>query len=131
MSLDYHWPSGLAPKILASTDINYIQGTTGNQIVWEVTDEDPNDYTILQNGSLEETDDWNGSDITHSVDGLAVGSYNYTLVLTDISGHIVTDTVWVTVTPAQGSMSDMMTLGIIGGAVVVILIVAVIVTKKH
>ncbi|MFX1606811.1 MAG: ABC transporter substrate-binding protein, partial [Promethearchaeota archaeon] len=131
-NLDYHWPSGLAPKVLSSDDVTYVQGTTGNQIVWEVTDEDPNDFTIYRDGSLVETDDWNGSDIIHNVDGLSVGSYNYTLVLTDISGHIVTDTVWVTVSSSGGlELPDMLTMGIIAGSSIVIIVAVVLIYKKR
>ncbi len=131
-SLDYHWPSGLAPKILSSADVDYIQGTTGNQIVWEVTDEDPNDYTIYRDGSLVETDDWIGSNITHNVDGLSVGLYNYTLVLTDTSGHRVTDTVWVTVSSPGGTeIPDMLTMGIIAGSSIVIIVAVLLIYKRR
>ncbi len=133
-SMDYHWPSGLAPKILSADDVSYIQGTTGNQIVWEVTDEDPLDYTIYQDSSLLVTDDWNGSDIVHNVDGLVVGTFNFTLVLTDISGHIVTNTVRVTVTSGgglPGELPDLLVIGTIIGSTAVILIVVVLIFKKR
>ncbi|MFW9814206.1 MAG: ABC transporter substrate-binding protein [Candidatus Thorarchaeota archaeon] len=130
-NLDYHWPSGLAPQILSANDVTYVQGSTGNQIVWEVTDEDPDEYTIFRDGSQVTTNDWNGSDIIHNVDGLSVGEYNYTLVLTDLSGHIVTDMVWVTVTGAPGGIPDLLTTGVIAGSIVVILIVGVAFYKKR
>jgi peptide/nickel transport system substrate-binding protein len=131
-NMDYYWPSGLAPKILSSADVDYIQGTTGNQIVWEVTDEDPNDYTIYRNGSLLETDDWNGSNIIHNVDGLSVGSYNYTLVLTDLSGHRVNSTVWVTVSMAGiPDMPDILLIATIVGSSIVIIVAVVLIYKKR
>ncbi len=129
-NMDYHWLSGSAPKILASEDVTYVLGTTGNQIVWEVTDEDPNEYSIYRNGVLQDTDSWNGSNIIHNVDGLAVGTYNFTLVLTDLSGWVTTDIVWVTVTAGGGGMPDLLTLGVIGG-VAVILILGVVIYKKR
>jgi ABC-type transport system substrate-binding protein len=132
---DYHWPSGLIPKILSSDNVTYVQGATGNQIIWEVTDDNPNDYTIFRDGSLVVTNDWDGSDIIHSVDGLSVGSYNYTLVLTDASGHIVTNTVWVTVRssgmPGFPEMPDVMIMGIIAGSTAVIIIAVVLIIKKR
>ena len=131
-NMEYHWLSGLAPEILSSADVDYVQGTTGNQIVWEVTDEDPNDFTIYRDSILVVTDDWNGSNIIHNVDGLSGGSYNYTLVLTDISGHIVTDTVWVTVSsPGGPELPDMLTMGIIAGSSIVIIVAVVLIYKKR
>ena len=131
-NMDYHWLSGLTPKILSSADVDYVQGTTGNQIVWEVTDEDPNDFTIYRNDSLVVTDDWNGSNIIHNVDGLSVGLYNYTLVLTDISGHIVTDTVWVTVSSSGVTeLPDMLIMGIAAGSSIVIIVAVVLIYKRR
>jgi ABC-type transport system substrate-binding protein len=132
-SMDYHWPSGLEPQILSANDVTYSQGTTGNEIVWEVTDEDPLDYTIYQDGSIAVTDDWNGSNIVHNVDGLAAGTFNFTLILTDISGHIVTDTVRVIVTTGTpgGDIPDILVIGTIVGSTAVILVVGVVIFKKR
>jgi ABC-type transport system substrate-binding protein len=131
-NMDYHWLSGLAPEILSSADVDYVQGTIGNQIVWEVTDEDPLYYSIIQDGSIAVTDDWNGSNIVHNVDGLSVGSYNYTLVLTDISGHRVTNTVWVTVSGSgTPEMPDMLIVGTVVGSSIVIIVAIVLIYKRR
>lgn len=131
-NLDYHWLSGSPPKVLSAEDITYIEGTTGNQIVWEVEDEDPFDYVILQNNSLVLAEAWNGSDVIHNVDGLSVGTYNYTLTLSDSSGYWVTSTVWVTVTPRESSEQlDLLTLGIAAGSIVIIISVGVVIYKKR
>lgn len=132
-NMDYHWLSGIAPEILSADDVTYIQGTTGNEIVWEVTDEDPFYYSIIQDGSIAVTDDWNGSNIVHNVDGLAVGTFNFTLVLTDVSGHFVTDIVWVTVTSGGDipDMPDILVIGTIVGSTAVILVVGVLIYKRR
>lgn len=127
-NFDYHWLSGLAPKILSSNNVTYPQGSTGNQILWEVTDEDPLNYTIYRNGNLVKTDDWDGLNIVHNVDGLSAGVYNYTLVLTDASRHRVVNVVWVTVIQ---SMPDLLVVGTIIGSASVIIICSYLVFKRR
>ena len=131
-NLDYHWPSGTRPKVLSVEDITYIEGTTGNQIEWDVEDEDPLEYLIFQNGSLVEADDWNGSDIIHNVDGLSVGRYNYTLILSDTSGNMVANTVWVVVTPKEnGEPQGLLVMGILGVSTVIIIAVGVVIHRRR
>jgi len=88
-----------APVITAADDINYVVGTTGNEIVWEASDDDPLTYVVIKD--LETTPVasgiWDGSDITVNVDGLPIGTYNYTLALMDYSANLVMDSVIVTV----------------------------------
>jgi len=88
-----------APVITAADDINYVVGTTGNEIVWEASDDDPLTYVVIKD--LETTPVasgiWDGSDITVNVDGLLIGTYNYTLALMDYSANLVMDSVIVTV----------------------------------
>jgi len=126
-NLDYHWLSGAAPKVLFAEDVSYAFGTTGNYITWEVEDEDPFEYTIFGNGSLEVTSDWNGSDIIYNIDGLSVGRYNYTLILYDKSRHVVANTIWVTVTQD----SFIMGLEIVVASVIIISAVGAVVYWKH
>jgi len=126
--MDYHWLSGLAPKVLSANNITYVQGSTGNEILWEVTDEDPLNYTIYRNGNLVETDDWDGLSIAHNVDGLSAGTYNYTLVLTDASRHRVINVVWVTVIQ---SMPDLLVVGTIIGSVSVIILCSYLIFKRR
>lgn len=131
-NMDYHWLSGSPPKVLSVEDVTYVEGTTGNKILWEVEDEDPYEYAIFQNGSLVDTDDWNGSDIVYYVDNLTVGMYNYTLFLSDNSRHVVTSSVWVIVTPRESSEPpELLVLGIAGVSIVVILAVGVGIYRKR
>ncbi len=128
-NMDYHWLSGNAPSVISAEDVSYVSGSTGNQIVWEVSDEDPDEYTVYRDGVLQTTETWDGSDIAYGVDGLAVGTYNFTIVLTDTSGWTTVDTVIVTVTAGIGGLPDLLTIGIVGG-VAVILIIGVVLYKK-
>ncbi|MHA2143064.1 MAG: hypothetical protein ACXADD_16385 [Candidatus Thorarchaeota archaeon] len=81
-------------------DFIYEQGTSGNNITWYPFDLNPMSYTIHRNGSVLKSGAWNYSSeaITISVDGLSLGTHNYTLVAYDTSGNWVADTVIVTVT---------------------------------
>jgi len=49
---------------------------------------------------------WDGSPISISVDGLNLGTYNYTIVIYDNSENWVTDTVYVYVNTATSSESS-------------------------
>ncbi|MBS3795816.1 MAG: hypothetical protein KGY80_13005, partial [Candidatus Thorarchaeota archaeon] len=98
------------PTIDSPADIEYELGTTGHTIAWHPSDADPESYQILKNGSLLYSSTGIASEINISVDGLAIGAYNYTLVVYDGSGNSASDTVIVTVVdstpPVIGSPAD-------------------------
>ncbi|MFX0061103.1 MAG: ABC transporter substrate-binding protein [Candidatus Hermodarchaeota archaeon] len=88
-----------APKVTSPPDQTYAEGTTGHNISWIATDDNPDNYTIYRNGTQLTMGAWtSGMAITVSIDGLAVGTYNYTITVTDSGLNSVTDTVMVTVT---------------------------------
>ncbi len=89
--------NGLSPVIISPDDILYQVGTTGHEIVWELNDVDPSIYILYLDGAIEDSGAWNGSDITVNVDGLSVGTYNYTLYVEDLDANSTADTVWVEV----------------------------------
>jgi hypothetical protein len=80
-------------------DITYLQGQLGNNITWHASDDNPSSYEILIDGILTRSGLWNITNeaITIVVDGLAVGDYNFTLVVQDIRGNSASDEVMVTV----------------------------------
>ncbi len=102
-SVDYHprpWSDTTPPTINNPSDIEYIEGTTGHSITWSPYDAYPASYEVYRNGSLIESGGWSGDSITINVDGLGIGSYNYTIVVYDKSGNWAKDTVFVTVKEA-------------------------------
>ena len=101
----YYPPPNPAPVIESAQDLTYEVGTTGHQITWQVSDDNPLLYTIIRDSDPTPvaSNVWDGSDITLNVDGLAVGTYNYTLFLADYSSNIVFSSIIVTVTPASSS----------------------------
>ncbi len=86
-----------APTIDSPADISYPEGATGNQIVWNPDAMFPSNYTLYRNGVIVDMGPWDGSSITVNVDGLSVGTYNYTLVVNDTIGNSDRDTVMVSV----------------------------------
>ncbi len=87
-----------APTISSPDDIEMTEGLMGITINWTGSDENPTLYEIYVDGILEDSGSWtSGAAITESLDGLAVGTYNYTIVLIDIAANTVTDQVIVTV----------------------------------
>ncbi len=89
------------------------------------------------NGTLIESDDWAGSRITVIVDGLAVGSFEYSVTVFDNTGNSVTDTVNVTVIPLVQQpplpVIDWVLLIIIGavvGAVIIVIFLVYFLKKK-
>ncbi|MFQ5833928.1 MAG: hypothetical protein ACE5H4_14575, partial [Candidatus Thorarchaeota archaeon] len=92
-------PDTTPPTVDSPGDIAYGEGQTGNTIVWNPSDANPSTYVVYRNSTPVKSGPWNSSSeaISVSVDGLALGVYNYTVEVTDIGSNSATDTVWVTV----------------------------------
>lgn len=89
----------LHPTVDSPSDIIFQVGETGQSIIWHPEDDFPESYQVLRNGTVLLEGSWNSSSesITVSLDGLPVGTYNYTIVLADISENSISDTVIVSV----------------------------------
>ena len=113
------------PAVTSPDDVSFVEGTTGHNITWVLSDENPTTYQVLVNGVVEASGSWtNGTEITLELDEFEVGEYNCTIVAYDIAGNMVMDTVTVTVR-APGGIVDLLTDNIlyiaIGvGAIVII-----------
>jgi hypothetical protein len=81
-----------------TSDIQYEEGTTGNILIWNTTDAYPDNYIVYQNGSQLKFSSWsNSAEISITINGLSKGVYNYTIIVSDLSGNQVVDEVIVTV----------------------------------
>ncbi|MHA2313655.1 MAG: metallophosphoesterase family protein, partial [Candidatus Thorarchaeota archaeon] len=119
-------------SIDSPTDIEYEEGTTGHSIVWNPSDPNPDRFELFRDDTLLDSGTWDGSAITVSVDGLSVGTYNYTIVVYDTSDHSIGDTVIVEVTEAPPPEPPLpMELIVISMAAVVTVIIIVIVFRKR
>ncbi len=96
---------GTLPVIDSPTDVNYIEGETGNSITWNPSDLYPISYEIFRDGMLVKSGSWNSSSetITITVDGLTPGAYNFSILVTDTGNNYVTDQVDVTVQASTSS----------------------------
>ncbi|KKN08829.1 hypothetical protein LCGC14_1052760 [marine sediment metagenome] len=95
------------PVVDIPADITYEEGTTGHSIKWTATDNNPGNYIIYKDGDEVDSGSWTSSvPITISVDGFTVGSYNYTIVVSDVYDNSATDTVIVIVEDTADAVVD-------------------------
>ncbi len=127
-----------APTITHPENVSYTYATTGHNITWTVTDASTGgtNYTIHLNDSVIETGSWaSGVPVSRSIDGLAVGSYNYTITIDDGLGGFANDTVRVTVVapppPEPVDYTTAIIAGSASGAVAVVIISITASRKKH
>lgn len=73
----------IAPTIQPHEDVYIARGTTGNEITWICSDPNPKRLMILRDSTLVLSQDWDGQNVTVSIDGLSIGSYDYHLYLWD------------------------------------------------
>ncbi|HME53434.1 MAG TPA: PQQ-binding-like beta-propeller repeat protein, partial [Candidatus Lokiarchaeia archaeon] len=88
------------PAITQPLPTSYCAGTTGHAISWAISgpQNGTRSWTIYRDGTTVATGSWtSGTPVTVNVDGLAIGSYNYTIVASDGLGGTSNSTVIVTV----------------------------------
>jgi C1A family cysteine protease len=103
------------PTISHPPNVVYTVGTTGNVIQWDCVDLHPDYYELYRNGVLILTNPWTDG-LDYSVDGLAVGTYTFTVIFYDLAGNSVTDSVLVTVNSSTSSTTDTTTTSTSGTA---------------
>ncbi|MHA2364251.1 MAG: Heimdall-CTERM domain-containing surface protein [Candidatus Hodarchaeales archaeon] len=87
------------PTIDSPNDLAFIFGSTGFYINWTASDNSPNSFTVLRNGTEVASGVWESNiPINISIGALPLGVYNYTIIATDTDGLSSSDTVFVTVT---------------------------------
>jgi len=80
-------------------DVQYIVDSTVPALSWDVRLPNPESYMLLWEGVTIIQNTLNSSleQISKSINGLSVGSYNVTLIVIDTSGYTLVDTVIITV----------------------------------
>jgi hypothetical protein len=132
----------LKPGIDSPADVEYMEGTTGHNIVWHPDSLMPFRYEVEMDGSPELTRLWDGGPISYSVDGLENGTYVFTIEVYDRAGYTAEDEVIVTVLEAPPTSPttteppplppiDPTILIIIAAAAGVAIIIIIIVMRKR
>ncbi|MFW9807345.1 MAG: Ig-like domain-containing protein, partial [Candidatus Thorarchaeota archaeon] len=87
------------PVLNSPSDVEFTVGETGYMITWDPTDLRPATYEVFVDSVSTYSGDWNSSSelITINLDGLGVGTHNYTCVVYDDAGNNAADTVNVIV----------------------------------
>lgn len=80
-------------------DVEYIVGSVVPPVTWDVRLPNPESYTLFWDGAPIAHGSLNSSleHISKSIEGLTIGSYNLTIVVTDESGYSLVDEVRITV----------------------------------
>ncbi|MGY5876822.1 MAG: SBBP repeat-containing protein [Candidatus Thorarchaeota archaeon] len=84
-----------APTIDAPVDIIFEIGTGPHQILWTPDDDNPDSYELYIDDTLSDSDIWAGGTISLDVEDFTYGTHNVTLVIFDVCGRSITDTVFV------------------------------------
>ncbi len=88
----------VVPSVTGPVDFEYTEGDTNNEITWVVSDSHPDTYTIYRNEvEIVPSTPWSSGSIDLDIDGLPIGTYNFTIFLVDTSGNVNRDTVDVEV----------------------------------
>ncbi|MFW9965150.1 MAG: hypothetical protein ACFFCX_16380 [Candidatus Sifarchaeia archaeon] len=100
-------PDYISPSIDYPSDISYEEGTTGNSVRWNPSDQSPDTYEVLRDAvSIVPLTSWDGTSIQLSVDGLSLGRHNYTLIVHDQFGRSTNRTVFVDVVDTTNPSFD-------------------------
>jgi hypothetical protein len=73
------------------------ESTAVHLLNWTFNELYPDSFIFYINGTLEDNGDWDGSELSVDVGGLAMGVWNITIFVNDTSGNEEISTVWLTV----------------------------------
>ncbi|TFF93362.1 hypothetical protein EU546_06305 [Candidatus Thorarchaeota archaeon] len=122
----------LRPTVDRPSDLTFEEGTTGHEITWSPQSWNPESYSIVINGTVAESGEWDGSAIAYDASQLGPGVHLVTLTCVDEYGLSASDTVMVTVTSASLIDGlDTTTLLLIGAVVLVLVIGAVVCSRRR
>ncbi|MHA1453027.1 MAG: hypothetical protein ACTSRD_09220, partial [Promethearchaeota archaeon] len=130
----YNTPSSITNLTIvdSSDDITYRIGKTGYSLSWILADPTTliRTYSLVKDGIELINDTWIPyEEITYNVDGLEIGTYNYTLIASDGFGEEIQDTVFVTVREPRLNAAELQTLLEVGiGLVVAICVIGLTMT---
>ena len=138
-------PDYITPILELKPNFSYISGTIGHNLTFIASDNDPEAYYIIyKDGQSQATGPLSVDKMGYSVDGLAIGTYNFTVLVEDRTGNRVPRTCIVTViaqnpssslsetsTTPNGSLYDLLIISFFTLALVVIGTVGGVIMTKN
>ncbi len=123
--IDSGYTEDLQPNISHPLNLMYVEGDTGNWIVWTLNGTNPYTFEVTKDDELVKFGYWNttGETVRVCVDGLSPGIYRFDLTATNTFGRSTIDSVRVTVSnysgvlPPGGPGTGFDILGTIGAVV--------------
>lgn len=80
------------PTVTSPVDIEYEEGSIGNQISWTATHTNPQTYTVTRDGVSVASAPWVSDEpVTVNIDGLDAGTYEYSILFEDKFGGQTSD----------------------------------------
>lgn len=86
------------PTINSPSNLEFEEGASNQQLIWQTSDAHPDSYAILQNDVVVSEGNWDGFVIALDISGLQAGVYEYICRVSDESGNHVQKSVHVIVT---------------------------------
>jgi len=124
-------PDTISPQINHPDDVEIVVGSTNVNLTWVATDQNQDTYVITKDSVVIDSGDWDSVYITTGLDGLAIGSYNYEITVSDSSNNTSSDSVFVTVVPSVFNFGDPMILIISIGSIGIIIVVIVLIVRNN
>ena len=95
----------VAPAITPISDVEFENGLTGNDLVWDVDELLPDMYNITMNGTLIVSGTYTDN-VTYNVDAYSSGHYLFVVYVNDTSGNSASSSVMVTIRPNAAPVLD-------------------------
>jgi hypothetical protein len=90
-------PLETALSIDSPADVTYEACTTGHSVDWSAASEQPHSYSTYLDEVFQENATWDGSEISVSIDGLDIGTYNLSIIISNTFGITEIDSVSLSV----------------------------------
>ena len=87
----------VAPSVSGDEDMRLYIGETGQYIHWNSSDVHMFIFRVYLDGSQVSSGYWYGGQLEYTLDGLSVGSHNYTAVFFDCAGNGASNQIWVSI----------------------------------
>lgn len=125
-----------SPEVSHPNDVVYPISVTVVNVTWQVSDAFPYQYWLYHNNEILHQGIWSSGSLTFAINVTMGPIHNATLVLTDLFGNTVSDTVMLTLGdtagPGPGGLIEFDPLILaVGAGAIGILVIALVIVKKR